>query len=527
MGRATRVTEWVFPPVPPTYDGSHGGLVYFPVEGAGTEAPAMLLGRESFAEEDLPILGSLVATCVIYFHSNGCDIGLCLDDMLTFRDGALDGDAVILCPEYPGYGLLREYEPSVSGINLMARAAFRYCIEGLGFSPSQVMLWGRSIGTGPATELAYTLALEAKSARESADFAGADATAPARAGEGPPAPAASAQGARAAVVRCGSAGADDGAGPVALPAAPAAPASAPAAASPWPARNCGRGGGGDGGCGAPAGGVSEEQTEELLREGIHVPESWPRRAGAYFGSARAVGEALRPPVVVGAEVLVKEPFLSDSEGRTELKRGERGTVVRVDDRGDALIDFQAHTKCQWVFHANLVHMAIRVVEPPVGALILLAPLISVSAVVQHHVPSRLAASLVGPMWEVLERAKDPVMEGVPLLIIHPKCDEIVPSSHGQAVFEKASSRQKFGVWLCNATHNISLDEDHLRIARSFLREVINRRITSWKPGQRTRSAVVDGPWSAEEDEEGALEVAARLMEMGLTGRAEEVVMMSL
>merc|ERR1711879_378175 len=87
--------------------------------------------------------------------------GQCIDDMTTFRDGGLNGDAVMLCPEYPGYGMLRDFEPSVTGIERVAMAAWQYCRQSLGFRPHQIMLFGRSIGTGPATWLAHTLAAEA------------------------------------------------------------------------------------------------------------------------------------------------------------------------------------------------------------------------------------------------------------------------------------------------------------------------------------------------------------------------------
>jgi len=106
-------------------------------------------------------LGKLVSTCVIYFHANACDIGNCTEDMVTFRDGALGGDAVILCPEYPGYGLLREFEASPIGIERVADAAWQYCRKQLGFKASQIMLFGRSIGTGPATSLAHAQAAKA------------------------------------------------------------------------------------------------------------------------------------------------------------------------------------------------------------------------------------------------------------------------------------------------------------------------------------------------------------------------------
>jgi len=226
------------------------------------------------------------------------------------------------------------------------------------------------------------------------------------------------------------------------------------------------------------------------------------------------------------KVTVLEAFLSDSTGRAHLRPGERGRILRIDECGDILVDFRDHPKSQWIFSANHSKLRFQTVEKPVGALVLLAPLISVSAVIQHHVPSELAASLVGPMWDVLEMVKDTAVENVPLFIIHPKNDEIVPSSHGQALFEQAASRNKFGVWLCNATHNIALDEDHLRIARNFFGEL---------SGAPEVCQELLGTCSWEEEAHRKLggeraeimRVAGRLMQLGIEGKAEEAITMSL
>jgi len=65
-----------------------------------------------------------------------------------------------MTPEYPGYGLLATFRPSTRGIDTVALAAWNHATNrkvGLGYSPSQVVLCGRSIGTGPAVALAADL----------------------------------------------------------------------------------------------------------------------------------------------------------------------------------------------------------------------------------------------------------------------------------------------------------------------------------------------------------------------------------
>jgi len=295
IGRAIRVTDWVFPLPPASYDVAHRQLVHFP-SAVDIDVPAILLAPMAPRHE----LGSLVAFCVIYFHTNACDIGHSLEDMTTFRDGALDGDAVMLSPEYPGYGLLRAYEPSVAGMHTIAEAAWRYCNEDLGFAADQIVLWGRSIGTGPAAALAHSRAADEVRRRAEEEAS-----------------------------------------------------------------------------------VSEEEA-----------------------SSTALREQLPPPCV--------------------------------------------------------------------GALVLLAPFTSISAVVEHHLPSPLVASVIGPMWDILALVEDPAMVGIPLVVMHPKLDEIIPSFQGQTVYERASCKEKFGVWLVHATHNFYLMPEHFEIPRRFLARVMKR-----------------------------------------------------
>mmetsp|Transcript_85431 Transcript_85431/g.226877 ORF Transcript_85431/g.226877 Transcript_85431/m.226877 type:complete len:362 (-) Transcript_85431:71-1156(-) len=357
VGRAFNIADWVFPLVTPSYNGQHRLLVHISSE-ADVNVPAMLLAPAVPRHE----LGALVSYCVVYFHANACDIGQCVEDMTTFRDGALDGDAVILCPEFPGYGLLQGYEPSVAAIDIVADAAWRYCVEDMGFEPEQVILWGRSIGTGPATSLAHRVASEA----------------------------------------------------------------------------------------------------------------WRRKLQEQGDSDGEAGEFKQPA-----------PFLSP-------------------------------------------------LGPPrcIGGLVLLAPFSSVSAVVEHHVPSRLVASVVGPMWNNLEFVQDSCMEEVPICVVHPKADEVVPSSQGLSVYEKAVSREKFGVWLCHASHNLYILPEHLVITRRFLgkvmRPVLHRAKRRWpREPQASGEAFPLLDASGDVDAEECMWVADQLMQLGSTRKIEEGVWLTL
>eukprot|EP00927_Polykrikos_kofoidii_P021061 TRINITY_DN20076_c0_g1_i4.p2 TRINITY_DN20076_c0_g1~~TRINITY_DN20076_c0_g1_i4.p2 ORF type:complete len:336 (+),score=51.83 TRINITY_DN20076_c0_g1_i4:200-1207(+) len=262
VSRIANVSEWVFPNVKRTYEVGHEHLISFPCHE--------------------------VSSCALYFHPNAVDIGECIEDMEAICDGAYDGDAIIIAPEYPGYGLLNDYEPCVEGIDLVAMTAWQFCFTELSFGADRIMLWGRSIGCGPATRLAWQL-----------------------------------------------------------------------------------------------GGMSA--TRAQMNEETH-----PK----------------------------KQSYV------------------------------------------------------PVGALVLMAPYVSIPAVVEHHTASPFLGSLVGPMWEVLDYVKDARMQEVALCVLHPKKDDIIPSIHGLKVYQEAMCRRKHGLWLSFAGHNFQPEEDHFAQVKVFLSSVI-------------------------------------------------------
>jgi len=273
VGWALNVHEYVFPDVRCSYDESHENLVAFS-SGGDTQVPAMLvLPHWEQSRTQLETLGDRVSVCVIYFHPNAVDIGDCVGEMYNIRNGAFKGDAAVLVPEYSGYGLLSSFRPTVESIDIIGTAAWRYCRKSLGFQPEQIVLWGRSIGTGPASSLAS------------------------------------------------------------------------------------------------------------------------RRA---------------------------------SKGKGDAPR-------------------------------------------PVGAVVLVAPYISITEVVKWHT-NMVIASLVSPMWEVSELVANEGLEDVPFCVVHPQNDEIIPFAHGQAVLESSASKEKFCLWIANATHNFPFEIEQFQMIRSFLSE---------------------------------------------------------
>ena len=91
---------------------------------------------------------------LIYFHGNAVDVGY-IHDVLIDLSSKLR--VYVLALEYPGYGMCPHYghiAPSEASIDRFAEAAWNFAIRQLRFDPGEIILFGRSIGTGPAARLA-------------------------------------------------------------------------------------------------------------------------------------------------------------------------------------------------------------------------------------------------------------------------------------------------------------------------------------------------------------------------------------
>ncbi|CBZ54975.1 conserved hypothetical protein [Neospora caninum Liverpool] len=93
--------------------------------------------------------------CLLYFHGNACDANMMREWLQIVAD---ELGVTILIFEYPGYGLLQDYDKSSRGIDLCARIAFEFLVDQLLFPIERIILCGRSIGTGAAAWLASQLA---------------------------------------------------------------------------------------------------------------------------------------------------------------------------------------------------------------------------------------------------------------------------------------------------------------------------------------------------------------------------------
>lgn len=92
---------------------------------------------------------------LIYFHGNAGNISHRIPDLLTLADMGLN----VLGVGYRGYGK-SSGKPSENGIYIDGRAALDHVDRVYGFTPGQVIVMGRSLGSAVAVDLArqYPLA---------------------------------------------------------------------------------------------------------------------------------------------------------------------------------------------------------------------------------------------------------------------------------------------------------------------------------------------------------------------------------
>jgi abhydrolase domain-containing protein 17 len=88
---------------------------------------------------------------VIYFHGNAEDIGLAFDLLYMFGS---EMQMHVIAVEYPGYGLYKTSKPNEQMMKEDADAIYDYLTAIVGVKESDIILMGRSMGSGPTSYLA-------------------------------------------------------------------------------------------------------------------------------------------------------------------------------------------------------------------------------------------------------------------------------------------------------------------------------------------------------------------------------------
>lgn len=88
---------------------------------------------------------------VLYLHSNAEDIGKCYSFLSVLRE---QFQVHVLAVEYPGYGICPGGPATADTVTENAFAVYRFVREVVKWPTDSIMIFGRSIGTGPAIALA-------------------------------------------------------------------------------------------------------------------------------------------------------------------------------------------------------------------------------------------------------------------------------------------------------------------------------------------------------------------------------------
>ena len=132
----------LFPAPDSTYDDKLRGLIWDTQFTTEVTRPFLYIPYHS--------LNATKAPTILYLHANACDLGGMSPELHELSRVA---ECNVLAVEYPGYGLLASEATSPEGINQSAEHGVELLL-GQGVHPSEIILFGRSIGTGPATRVA-------------------------------------------------------------------------------------------------------------------------------------------------------------------------------------------------------------------------------------------------------------------------------------------------------------------------------------------------------------------------------------
>lgn len=86
---------------------------------------------------------------LLYSHGNGEDLGHIYETLKSFQNRGI----AVLAYDYPGYGI-SSGTASESGALAAADSVYCHATETLGYTPDQITLYGRSLGSGPSSWLA-------------------------------------------------------------------------------------------------------------------------------------------------------------------------------------------------------------------------------------------------------------------------------------------------------------------------------------------------------------------------------------
>ncbi|KAH0481325.1 MAG: hypothetical protein KVP17_000052 [Porospora cf. gigantea B] len=103
--------------------------------------------------KQIPVLWFAVeaaVTTVLYFHGNSCDLGDMLEELQWLSK---QSNVNVMAMEFPGYGVAQTDGTTPGELDHWARCCYFWLVK-RGYHAHSIVLYGRSIGTGPAAKLA-------------------------------------------------------------------------------------------------------------------------------------------------------------------------------------------------------------------------------------------------------------------------------------------------------------------------------------------------------------------------------------
>ena len=167
----------VFPKPKPSYthEDLFGRLIYIPRDYQQWDLPPPHVSSKKVTtiykhREKVAVHGSYKGKCIpclylpwpessskilLYFHGNAEDIAL-TQELIEVLQDRLKVHVIVM--EYEGYGL---YEGKTTAEKILqdAELLFQYVLNVIGYPPGDVIIFGRSIGSGPASYLAAKYAV--------------------------------------------------------------------------------------------------------------------------------------------------------------------------------------------------------------------------------------------------------------------------------------------------------------------------------------------------------------------------------
>ena len=89
--------------------------------------------------------------CIIYCHGNSCDIGSTFNECCDLSKLT---KCIVISFDYPGYGLYENIEPNEKNIYKTLQIIYDFAKENLKFDENSIIVYGFSLGTGVAFDLA-------------------------------------------------------------------------------------------------------------------------------------------------------------------------------------------------------------------------------------------------------------------------------------------------------------------------------------------------------------------------------------